>query len=147
MSSTTASSAKFQSILDAAFESYAKQTGVELAKHPSAHKLENCHSPDDVLQLLLERATAFRDYRDKHRKLIDGLRPVVQVVQTFSAVFGEVAGFVRSRQRFHLLRSYLHMFLQVPFQPTKAIFVGIDILLSVRIYRRLSHSFPCVILF
>src|SRR5712672_4641401 len=102
MSSTTASSAKFQSILDAAFESYAKQTGVELAKHPSAHKLENCHSPDDVLQLLLERATAFRDYRDKHRKLIDGLRPVVQVVQTFSAVFGEVAGFVRSRQQIRL---------------------------------------------
>jgi len=108
MSSTTASSARFQSILEAAFDSYAKQTGVELAKHPSMHKLENCHSPDDVLQLLLEREIAFHDYRDKHRKLLDCLGPVVQVVHTFSAVFGEVAGFVRSGQRIHLLRSY-HM--------------------------------------
>ena len=102
MSLTTASSDNFQSILDAAFDSYAKQTGVELAKHLSAYKLENCHSLDDVLQLLLERETAFRDYRDKHRKLIDGLRPVVQVVHTFSAVFGEVAGFVRLGQRIRL---------------------------------------------
>ena len=91
MSSTTASSARFQSILDAAFDSYAKQTGVELAKHPSMHKLENCHSPDDVLQLLLEREIAFHNYRDKHRKLLDCLSPVVQVVHTFLAVFGGVA--------------------------------------------------------
>jgi len=147
MSSTTASPARFQSILDAAFDSYAKQTGVELAKHPSAYKLQNCHSPDDVLRLLLEKETAFQDYRDKHRKLTDSLRPVVQVVHKFSAAFGEVAGFVRSGQRIHLPRSYLHVFLQVPFQPAKAIFVGIDVLLSVHIYRHLSHSIPCVILF
>jgi len=132
MSSTTASSARFQSILDAAFDSYAKQTRVELAKHPSADKLQNCHSPGDVLQLLLERETAFLDYRDKHRKLFDSLSPVVQVVHTFSAVFGEVAGFVRSGKRIYPPRSYLHVSLQVPFQPTKAIFVGIDVLLSVR---------------
>ena len=80
MSSTTASSARFQSILDAAFDSYAKQTRVELAKHPSMHKLENCHSPDDVLQLLLERETTFQDYRAKHHKLLDSLSPVVQVI-------------------------------------------------------------------
>ena len=102
MSSTTTSSARFQSILDAALDSYAKQTGVELAKHPSADKLQNCYSPDDVLHLLLERETAFQDYRNKHRKLLDSLRPVVQVVHSFSTVFGEVAGFVRSRQRIHL---------------------------------------------
>ena len=103
MPPTAASPTRFQSILDAAFNSYAEQTGMELAKHPSADKLENCHSPDDVLRLLLEGETAFQNYRDKHRKLIDGLRPVVNVVHIFSAVFGQVADVVRSGQRIHPL--------------------------------------------
>ncbi|KAH9960163.1 hypothetical protein BC827DRAFT_417095 [Russula dissimulans] len=130
MSSTSASSANFQSILDAAFDSYAKQTGVELAKHPSADKIQDCRSPDDVLQLLLGGKVEFQGHRDKHRKLLDGLRPIVQVVHAFSAVFGEVAGFV-------------------PFQPTKVIFVGIDVLLSAAIgvsssYDALLDLFECI---
>jgi len=114
MSPTAASSTGFRSILDAAFDSYVKQTGIDLAQHPSADKLQSCHSPEDVLQLLLERETAFKDYRDKHRKLLDGLRPVVQIVHRFSNFLGEVAGLA-------------------PFQPTKTIFVGIDVLLSAAI--------------
>jgi fungal STAND N-terminal Goodbye domain len=107
MSLPTASSANFQSILDAALDDYARQTGVDLTRHPSAEKLQSCHSPDDVIRLLLEKETAFKDYRDNHRNLIDRLRPVVQVVHAFSGVLGEA------------------------FQPTKVIFVGIDVLLSV----------------
>ncbi|KAH9962413.1 hypothetical protein BC827DRAFT_219833 [Russula dissimulans] len=130
MSSTTASSTTFQSILDAACDSYAKQTGVELAKHPSADKLQNCRSSEDVLQILLERETAFKDYRDKHRKFLDRLRPIVQVVHKISAHFGKVADFV-------------------PFPPTKAIFVAIDILLSAALrvsssYDALLELFECV---
>jgi len=107
MSLTPASSAILKSILDAAFDNYAKQTGVELAKHPSGDQLQNCHSSEDVLQLLLEREMAFQVYRDKRPKLLDCLRPVVQVVHTFSAIFGEVAGFVRSGQRIQIFtRSY-----------------------------------------
>jgi hypothetical protein len=109
-----ASSANFQSILNAALDSYARQTGVDLTKHPSAEKLQSCHSPDDVIHLLLERETAFKDYRDNYRNLIDRLRPVVEVVHAFSGVLGEA------------------------FQPTKAIFVGIDVLLSVCVALLLS---------
>jgi hypothetical protein len=97
MSLPTASSANFQSILDAALDNYARQTGVDLTKHPSADKLQNCHSPDDIIQLLSERETAFKDYRDKYRNLIDRLRPIVQVVHAFSGVLGEAAGLVSSR--------------------------------------------------
>ena len=95
MSSTTSSSANFQSIFDVALDSYSKQTGIDLTKHPSADKLQNCRSSDDVFQILSERESAFKDYRDQHRNLIDCLRPVVQVVHAFSAVFGEVASLVR----------------------------------------------------
>ncbi|KAH9955304.1 hypothetical protein BC827DRAFT_880682 [Russula dissimulans] len=130
MSSTPTSSASFQSILDAAFNSYAKQTGVKLAEHHSADKLQNCHSSDDVLQVLTGGKMEFQDYRDKHRKLLDRLRPIVQVVHTLSAVLGGVAGFV-------------------PFQPTKLIFVAIDVLLlaAIRVtgsYDALLELFECI---
>jgi hypothetical protein len=109
MSLLTASSANFQSVLDAALDSYVKQTGVDITKHPSAEKFRNCHSPEDVIQFLSEGETAFEDYRDKYRNLIDHLRPVVRIVYAFSGILGDAS------------------------QRTKAIFVGIDILLSVRI--------------
>jgi hypothetical protein len=92
----TTSSANFQSILDAALDSYAKQTGIDLTKHPSSDRLQDCRSPDDVLQILSERESTFKDYRDQYRNLIDRLRPVVQVVHAFSAVLGEAAGLVSS---------------------------------------------------
>jgi hypothetical protein len=107
MSLPTASSTNFQSVLDAALDSYFKQTGVDITKHPSAEKLQNCQSPEDVIQLLSEGETAFKDYRDKN--LIGHLRSVVRIVYAFSGILGDA------------------------FQPTKVMFVGIDVLLSVRI--------------
>ena len=91
------SSANFQPILDAALDSYAKQTGTDLRKHPLVDKLQSCATSEDVLGLLQDREIAFKDYRDKHRKLINCLRPVVQIVQAFSGVLGEVAGLVSPR--------------------------------------------------
>jgi hypothetical protein len=90
------SSPNSQSILDAALDGYAKQTGIDLTKHPSASKLQNCRSPDDVLQILSERESGFKDYRDQYRNLIDRVRPVVQAVHAISTVLGEIAGLVSS---------------------------------------------------
>ena len=102
MSSVTTSSSNFSSILDAALDSYAKQTGIDLTKHPSADKLQNCRCPDDVLQILSERESASKDHRDHYQTLIDRVRPVVQVVHAFSDVLGEAAGFVSSGIAFSL---------------------------------------------
>ena len=96
MSSPIPPSANLQPIFDAALDSYARQTGINLINHPSAEKLQSCHSPDDFLQILSERESAFKDYRDKYRNLIDHLRPVVKIVHAFSAVLGEAAGLVSS---------------------------------------------------
>jgi len=104
----TVPSANFQPILDAALDSYAKQTGIDLRKHPSADKLQSCATSEDVLQLLQDREIAFKDYRDKHRKLINCLRPVFQVVQAFSGVLGEVSGLVSPRDLVRLHMIYPH---------------------------------------
>jgi fungal STAND N-terminal Goodbye domain len=90
------STPNFESILNAALDSYAKQTGIDLTKHPSANKLQNCSSPNDVLQILSERESAFKDYRDQYRNLINRVRPVVQVVHALSAILGEMASLVSS---------------------------------------------------
>jgi hypothetical protein len=89
MSSKAASGIDFQFILNAALERYTKQTGIDLTGHPSAEKVQNCRSPEDIVELLLEREAAFKDHRNKYRKLIDCLRPVVQVIHAISGVFGE----------------------------------------------------------
>jgi hypothetical protein len=137
MSSTTTSLSNFSSILDAALDSYAKQTGIDLTNHPFADKLQNCRSPDDILQILSERESAFKDHRDKYRNLIDHVRPIVQVVHVFSNVLGEAAVLVSSGAAFSTSN---RMFTpeQAPLQPTKAIFVGVDVLLSVYISLLLS---------
>ncbi|KAH8978251.1 hypothetical protein EDB86DRAFT_950033 [Lactarius hatsudake] len=100
----------FQAILDKALADYHDQIGVELDKHPFADELRGRDSPDDVLKLLEDKANAFRVYRDGNCKLIVWLSPVVQIIHTLSGVPGEA----------------------VPIQPAKAIFVGVDVLITVR---------------
>ena len=126
-----------QSILDAV-DKYAEQTGINLKENPFADKVKGCDSPDAVLLLLQENMKAFNEYRDKNRKLIDCLSPVVQFVHAFSAILGEVAGLVSHEQSLRSPLLFLPFFHKVPFQPAKLIFVGIDVLFSVRVF--LIHS-------
>jgi hypothetical protein len=98
MSLPIASTANFQSVLNASLDSYVKETGVDITKHPSADKLQDCHSPEDVIQLLFGREAAFKVNRDtKLGDLIDRLRPAVQVVHALTNVFGEAASLVSSK--------------------------------------------------
>jgi len=91
MSSTINSCPDFGSILEAAFDGYTRLTGIDLTTHPSAQRLQTCHSPEAVLQLLQEREASFKD-RDGHRRLTNWLLPVVRVVHAFSSPLVEVGG-------------------------------------------------------
>ena len=88
-----------QSILDA-MGRYAEQTGINLEENPFADKVKDCDSPGAVLLLLQENLKAFKDYRDKNRKFIDCLTPVVQFVHAFSGILGEAARLVSRAQSF-----------------------------------------------
>jgi len=94
MSSTANSPSTFESILDAALSDYAKQTGIDLATHPSAQILQNCNSADAILDLLGDKAKQFQAYRDGNRKLINCLKPAVQVLHAVSGILGEAAAMV-----------------------------------------------------
>jgi len=81
-------------LITEALHDYAKQTGIDLAKHPSAERLELLDSPDAVLRIFQERENAFGKFRNRNRTLINCLRPAVQTLQAFSGVIGEEASLV-----------------------------------------------------
>ena len=81
-------------LITKAFYDYAKQTGIDLAEHPSARLLELADSPDAILLILQEREKAFRKHRGRNRTLINCLRPAVQILHAFSGVIGEAASLV-----------------------------------------------------
>jgi len=93
-SSTTSSNFQFRVIFDAALSDYTKETSIDLVTHPSAQTLQNCCSADAVFDLLQDRAKQFQAYRDGNRKLIDCLKPVVQVLHTVSGILNEAAASV-----------------------------------------------------
>ena len=94
MSSTVFSSDNFKFVFNAALADYLDKTGVDLTKDSSTEKLQNCQSADAILELLQDKTNQFKDCRNGNHKLINSLKPVVQVLHTFSGVLGGVAGLV-----------------------------------------------------
>ena len=85
------SSSNLQSICDA-LKVHAEE--MNLKDNPFVDEINNCDSPVAVLELLQKNKEKFQKYRDKNRKFIDCLNPVMQFVQAFSGVLGEAAGVV-----------------------------------------------------
>jgi hypothetical protein len=127
--SSTSSTSNIQLITDALVD-YAKITGIDLSKNPFAAAIQGANSPGAILELLQGQERAFDDYREANQKLIRCLSPAVNVIQAFSGILGEVVSLVSHTGTCHLVT--LLRLRQAPFPPVKALFVGIDVLLSVR---------------
>jgi hypothetical protein len=76
-------------IFNAALDSYAKTTGIDLTEHPSCLKLQQCESTDAIIGHFQERVMIFKEHRDGYRKLITVLKTIVQVLISISGVLGE----------------------------------------------------------
>jgi hypothetical protein len=81
-------------MFDVALFDYVKQTGIDLATHPSAQTIQNCNSAEAILDILQDKANQFQAYRDGNRKLINCLKPVVQVLHAVAGSLGEAATLV-----------------------------------------------------
>jgi hypothetical protein len=92
---SASSNSTIPSIIDAALADYTKLTGTDLSKTPFATALEQSNSLEAVLQLLLEREKAFKEYRDDDRKLLNCLSPAVKILQAFSDIVGEAISQVK----------------------------------------------------
>ena len=134
---TTSSSSNVQLIISALAD-YSKETGINISQNPFATALEQSNSPEAILQLLQQREKAFKEYRDGNRGLINCLSPAVRVLQAFSGILGEAVNLVSHTFRLIDLLIRPH---QVPFPPAKALFVGIDALLDVRLFNMILIVF------
>jgi hypothetical protein len=132
MSDPDLQSHNLQFIRDA-LDTYTKQMKIDLKDNPLADELKDCKSPEAVLQLLEKNKNNFKEYRDKNRKFIDCLNPVVKFVHTFSGILGEATSLVSAERSLRSTPLHIYFLLhQVPFQPAKLVFVGIDVLFAVR---------------
>jgi hypothetical protein len=96
MSSTrqaSSSTSNIQLIIDALVD-YSKVTGIDLSKNPFSATIEQSSSTEAVLKLLQGRESAFKEYRNGNRRLIDCLSPAVRILQAFSGILGETVNLV-----------------------------------------------------
>ena len=95
-STSTASRSDLGSIFDSAIQAYKKKTGNDITTHPLANELQSCHSPDAVLAVLRNQASAIGQSHSGNdsESLSKWLIPTVNVLYAFSATLGEGVGLV-----------------------------------------------------
>ena len=83
-------------LFEAALRDYETQTGIALAEHPLAERLQECHSVESITALLHEQTQSFNQFRGK-KKVIKLLKNAVSVLYKLSASakLGEVIGVVQ----------------------------------------------------
>jgi hypothetical protein len=87
-STATTSFSNYQSIFDNAIQAYKKKTKKDLRSHPLFDKLQNCGSPDAVLNILYEQILGFDQSCGTDDALTKWLDPTVNILCTFSGVIG-----------------------------------------------------------
>jgi hypothetical protein len=86
-----------QVLFGAALQDYERQTGIKLAEHPLAKRLQECDSVESITAVL-EQRLAFSEFRGKE-KIMKSLKNTVSVLCKLSACakLGAVIGMVRQK--------------------------------------------------
>src|ERR1700679_2288793 len=88
--STTASSSKFQLIINDALKVYNKRTKNDLLLHPLAAQLQTCDSPTDILAVLQQQIQGLDRSQSGDDRWTKWLDPTINVLLTFSQTAGTV---------------------------------------------------------
>ena len=92
-------SARFQALFESALQAYEKKTGITLAQHPLAGKLQRCHTAEDVTSLLQGQAQAFKDVQTGD-KIMRSIKTTVSILNSLSeaAALADAVGPVRQKE-------------------------------------------------
>ena len=106
MSDQSASS-HLRVLFEAALQDYERQTGIALAKHPIAERIQECDSIESITAVLNEQTQAFNAFRGEE-KVIKSLKNTVSVLYKLSgcAKLGEVICVVHLKA---LMASTIHL--------------------------------------
>jgi hypothetical protein len=85
-------------LFEAALHDYERHTGIALAKHPLAERLQECNSVESITAVLHEQTQAFNEFRGKE-KVMRLLKNAVSFLHKLSACakLGQVIGMVHPK--------------------------------------------------
>jgi fungal STAND N-terminal Goodbye domain len=86
-------SSRLRVLFDAALENYKQQTGIDLADHPLAERLQHCNSVESVTAVLREQAQDFEEFQEKD-KILKPLKKVLTVLQILPSAADHIAQYV-----------------------------------------------------
>jgi len=129
---TATSSSNFQLIFNNALKAYEKRTRKDLLAHSLAAELQTCNSPSAILAILHRQVQGLDQSQSSDDRWTKWLNPTVDVLYTLSGTLGEGVSLVSPRTR-KLSEICGLIFTWQIFSPAKVIFVGVGVLLSVRI--------------
>jgi hypothetical protein len=91
--SDQSTSSHLKVLFEAALHDYESQTGIALAEHPLAERLQECDSVESITAVLHEQTQAFNQFRGKE-KVMKLLKNVVSILHKLSACakLGELIG-------------------------------------------------------
>ena len=92
-------SARFQALFEPALQAYEKKTGVSLAQHPLAIKLQNCDSVEAITGLFQDQARAFRGLKGSD-KIMKSIKATVSILskRSSAASLADAFGLVRQQE-------------------------------------------------
>ena len=93
-STSSASDLRFQSIFQAALQSYQKQTKTDLLANPLVSQLQSCNSNTAILAVLQDQVREFDKLHSGDDRLTKWLGPTVNVLCAFSAAVSGGVGLV-----------------------------------------------------
>jgi hypothetical protein len=85
----SASSSNFQFIFDNALRAYERRLKKDLRNHPLAAQLQDCKSPDNILDVLQQQVDELNRSRRRNENWTRWLDPTVKVLHAFSGTLGE----------------------------------------------------------
>ena len=71
-------------LFEAALEDYKQQTGIQLAEHPLAERLQDGNSVESVTAILREQAQDFKEFQEKD-KVLKPLKKVLTILHRLSS--------------------------------------------------------------
>ena len=84
------SSLRLRVLFEAALEDYKQQTGIELAKHSLAERLQDCNSVESVTDIIREQAQDLNKFREKD-KVLKPLKKVLTVLHILPSPASDLA--------------------------------------------------------
>ena len=93
--SAQSGSSRLRVLFEDALENYKQQTGIQLAEHPLAERLQDCNSVESITTILREQAQDFKEFRDKD-KVLKPLKKVLTILHMLpsAADFAQDVGLV-----------------------------------------------------